>query len=70
MTISSPLTLAVLAATTLLHAPQVHAQDKKYTIGFSQLAFDDPWRVAFNNQMTRAAAKHPDAPASGWYERY
>ena len=56
----APLTLAVLAATTLLHAPQVHAEDKKYTIGFSQLAFDDPWRVAFNNQMTRAAAKHPD----------
>ena len=53
------LTLALLAATTLLHAPLAQAQ-KKYTIGFSQLAFDDPWRVAFNNQMTKAAEKHPD----------
>jgi ribose transport system substrate-binding protein len=36
------------------------AADKQYLIGFSQLAFDDPWRVAFNNQMTKAAAKHPE----------
>jgi ribose transport system substrate-binding protein len=55
----APLTLALLAASTLLHAPLAQAQ-KKYTIGFSQLAFDDPWRVAFNNQMTKAAEKHPD----------
>ena len=55
----APLTLALLAASTLLQAPLAQAQ-KKYTIGFSQLAFDDPWRVAFNNQMTKAAEKHPD----------
>ncbi len=36
------------------------AQDKKYLIGFSQLAFDDPWRVAFNAQMEKAAAENPD----------
>lgn len=54
------LTLAALAACSALHAPQAQAEEKKYTIGFSQLAFDDPWRVAFNNQMTKAAAKHPD----------
>lgn len=33
---------------------------KQYLIGFSQLAFDDPWRVAFNNQMSKAAQKHPE----------
>jgi ribose transport system substrate-binding protein len=36
------------------------AQDKKYLIGFSQLAFDDPWRVAFNSQMEKAAAENPE----------
>ncbi len=56
----APLTLAVLAACSVLHVGQAQAQGKKYTIGFSQLAFDDPWRVAFNNQMTKAAEKHPD----------
>ncbi len=49
--------MATLAAAGL---QGTQAQDKKYTIGFSQLAFDDPWRVAFNNQMTKAAAKHPN----------
>ncbi len=52
--------LTIMGITTLaamgLQATQ--AQGKTYTIGFSQLAFDDPWRVAFNNQMTKAAAKH------------
>lgn len=57
---AAPLSLALLAAFSVVIAPQAGAQEKKYTIGFSQLAFDDPWRVAFNNQMTKAAQKHPD----------
>lgn len=39
---------------------QAQASGKQYLVGFSQLAFDDPWRVAFNNQMSRAAQKHPE----------
>ena len=50
----STLALCALAAMSSAQA------QKTYTVGFSQLAFDDPWRVAFNNQMTKAAAKHPD----------
>ena len=57
---TTPMAFALLAALTALHAPVAQAQAKKYTIGFSQLAFDDPWRVAFNNQMTKAVEKHPD----------
>jgi ribose transport system substrate-binding protein len=54
LTVMGVATLAALG----LHSTQ--AQSKSYTIGFSQLAFDDPWRVAFNNQMTKAVAKHPN----------
>jgi ribose transport system substrate-binding protein len=56
------LTLAALttAAAASLSPLPAHAQGKQYVIGFSQLAFDDPWRVAFNNQMQRAVAKHPN----------
>jgi len=32
----------------------------EYLIGFSQLAFTDPWRVAMNHQMEAAARKHPE----------
>jgi ribose transport system substrate-binding protein len=49
--------IAALGALTVQHSS---AQSKTYLIGFSQLAFDDPWRVAFNNQMTKAASKHPE----------
>lgn len=49
-----------LIATLSPFAQSVSAADKQYLIGFSQLAFDDPWRVAFNNQMSKAAAKHPE----------
>ncbi len=53
------LALATIAAATLTLGHGAVAQDKKqYVIGFSQLAFDDPWRVAFNNQMQKAVAKH------------
>lgn len=50
-----------LSCVAVLQAPaRAQAPGKQYLVGFSQLAFDDPWRVAFNNQMTRAAAKHPE----------
>jgi len=54
--LSAALTLSSLA---LSHA-QAQSAGKQYVIGFSQLAFDDPWRVAFNTQMQKAAAKYPD----------
>jgi ribose transport system substrate-binding protein len=52
--------IIVALIVALLLAGLASAQDKKYLIGFSQLAFDDPWRVAFNNQMQAAADKHPE----------
>ena len=51
---------AALASAAALSPAPALAQTKQYVIGFSQLAFDDPWRVAFNNQMQRAVAKHPN----------
>jgi ribose transport system substrate-binding protein len=54
------LTIMGIATLAALGLQATQAQDKKYVIGFSQLAFDDPWRVAFNNQMTKAAAKKPN----------
>jgi ribose transport system substrate-binding protein len=62
MKFAKPLTLLAAATTLGLFAVQQHssAQTKQYLIGFSQLAFDDPWRVAFNNQMNKAAGKYSD----------
>lgn len=55
------LSLLVAGATIGIFALQnSKAQTKTYQIAFSQLTFDDPWRVAFNNQMTKAAQKYPD----------
>ena len=61
MKFAKPLTI-IAAATLGLFVAQQHssAQTKQYLIGFSQLAFDDPWRVAFNNQMNKAAGKFSD----------
>ncbi len=56
-----PLSIITAVATLGLIAVQhSSAQTKQYLIGFSQLAFDDPWRVAFNNQMNKAAGKYSD----------
>jgi ribose transport system substrate-binding protein len=62
MKLFKPLSIFAAAATLGLIAVQQHssAQTKQYLIGFSQLAFDDPWRVAFNNQMNKAAGKYSD----------
>jgi ribose transport system substrate-binding protein len=54
---------ATLGSVVLWAAPlpaQAQSATRPYTIGFSQLSFDDPWRVAFNAQMQRAVAKHPN----------
>jgi ribose transport system substrate-binding protein len=51
-------TLLLLAAVGL-SAPRAAAA-KQYLIGFSQLAFTDPWRVAMNHQMEAAARKHAE----------
>ncbi len=50
----------IILIVALLLIGLASAQDKKYLIGFSQLAFDDPWRVAFNAQMEKAAAENPE----------
>ena len=52
--------MLALAASLSPFAQTVFAADKQFIVAFSQLAFDDPWRVAFNQQMTKAAAKHPE----------
>lgn len=61
MRLLKPISLiAAATALGLLAVQHGSAQNKQYLIGFSQLAFDDPWRVAFNNQMTKAAGKFKD----------
>lgn len=52
--------MAAVAVLGLLAVQHSSAQSTQYLIGFSQLAFDDPWRVAFNNQMNKAAGKFSD----------
>jgi ribose transport system substrate-binding protein len=58
------ITAMAAAAVTIMVIATQHpacaqaAATKEVTVGFSQLAFDDPWRVAFNNQMTSAAKKY------------
>ncbi|MDB5833212.1 MAG: periplasmic binding protein/LacI transcriptional regulator [Caballeronia sp.] len=44
----------------ILRAGYVHAQDKKYRFGFSQVTTQEPWRVQFNKDMRAEAAKHPN----------
>ena len=36
------------------------AQDKKWTIGFSQATTIEPWRAQFNKDIIAEAAKHPE----------
>ncbi|HET6439428.1 MAG TPA: substrate-binding domain-containing protein [Anaeromyxobacter sp.] len=58
---SSPCTtsaLLLLAAAGWWAPPS--AKGEEFLIGFSQLAFTDPWRVAMNNQMEAAVKKHPE----------
>ncbi len=54
-------TLTILATgIALMTAGAAGAADKQYVIGFSQLGFDHPWRVAMNEQIAAAAKKHPE----------
>jgi ribose transport system substrate-binding protein len=36
------------------------AQDKKWTIGFSQATTIEPWRAQFNKDIIAEAEKHPE----------
>ncbi|HVO18327.1 MAG TPA: substrate-binding domain-containing protein [Anaeromyxobacter sp.] len=50
--------LLVLVGAGLTVPRRVAAEE--YLVGFSQLAFTDPWRVAMNNQVEAAVRKHPE----------
>jgi ribose transport system substrate-binding protein len=51
---------ALVASTALLPAGNAVAQDKKWTIGFSQATTIEPWRAQFNKDIIAEAAKHPE----------
>jgi ribose transport system substrate-binding protein len=51
---------AVLALALAAAAPPRRAAADPYLIGFSQLAFTDPWRVALNAQLAAEARRHPE----------
>lgn len=51
---------AVLVSSTALFGSQAFAQDKKFTIGFSQCTTIEPWRAQFNKDIIAEAAKHPE----------
>jgi len=53
-------TLNFVPALLVLSAIPFAAGAKEYVIGFSQLGFDHPWRVAMNNQITAEVKKHPE----------
>ncbi|PSJ64412.1 substrate-binding domain-containing protein [Kumtagia ephedrae] len=55
----SALTVAFIASTALTGADAV-AQEKKWTIGFSQATTIEPWRAQFNKDIIAEAAKHPE----------
>lgn len=54
------LAAATLATSTILSGTDAVAQDKKWTIGFSQVTTIEPWRAQFNKDILAEAAKHPD----------
>ena len=51
---------ALAATTTFLPGADAIAQDKKFTIGFSQATTIEPWRAQFNKDIIAEAAKHPE----------
>jgi len=55
-------TAAGVTMTVILPAGMraARAQDKKWTIGFSQATTIEPWRAQFNKDIIAEAAKHPD----------
>jgi ribose transport system substrate-binding protein len=50
----------VTMTVTLLGTGQALAQDKKWTIGFSQATTIEPWRAQFNKDIIAEAEKHPE----------
>ncbi|MDC7287657.1 substrate-binding domain-containing protein [Blautia schinkii] len=62
-TISILLTAAVIASSLTVGAVTTHAEAEKkdkYVIGMSQCNLGEPWRVAMNDQIARAAEKYPE----------
>ena len=53
-------TVAGLTVTAYLPAGMARAQDKKWTIGFSQATTIEPWRAQFNKDIIAEAEKHPE----------
>ena len=49
-----------LGTTAILAASGAVAQDKKWTVGFSQATTIEPWRAQFNKDIIAEAAKHPE----------
>jgi ribose transport system substrate-binding protein len=52
--------VALAATTAFLPGADAVAQDKKFTIGFSQATTIEPWRAQFNKDIIAEAAKHPE----------
>jgi len=53
-------TIAAAAASTAFKPFYIRAEAKKYVFGFSQVTVVEPWRVQFNKDMQKEAAKHPE----------
>src|SRR6476660_7477542 len=53
-------TVVAAAASTVFKPFYIRAQAKKYRFGFSQVTTVEPWRVQFNKDMIKEAAKHPE----------
>jgi ribose transport system substrate-binding protein len=53
-------TIAAAAASTIFKPFYIRAEAKKYVFGFSQVTVVEPWRVQFNKDMQKEAAKHPE----------
>lgn len=59
-TTSSKTTPAPTTADTAAKASEVPKKKSSYLIGMSQANLGEPWRVAMNDQIAAAAAKHPE----------
>ncbi len=54
------LQISVAAGVTVLLPDRRSFAQKKYRFGFSQVTTVEPWRVQFNKEMRKEAAKHPE----------
>jgi ribose transport system substrate-binding protein len=59
-TTSSKTTPAPTTADTAAKASEAPKKKSSYLIGMSQANLGEPWRVAMNDQIAAAAAKHPE----------